>query len=47
LRKKGQIRPWFNGHKQEPVAITLDAKSFGDELQQGHRLMEIEINKKE
>ncbi len=46
LRKKGQIPAVVYGHKQEPVSIALDAKSFRDELNQGHRLMEIEINKK-
>jgi large subunit ribosomal protein L25 len=34
------------GHKQEPVAIALDAKSFREELHQGRRLVEVEINKK-
>jgi large subunit ribosomal protein L25 len=46
LRKNGQIPAVVYGHKQEPVSIVLDAKSFRDELNQGHRLMEVEINKK-
>ncbi|MGD0571485.1 MAG: 50S ribosomal protein L25 [Sedimentisphaerales bacterium] len=46
LRKKGQIPAVVYGHKQEPVTITLNAKSFREGLQQGHRLMEVEINKK-
>ena len=46
LRKKGQIPAVVYGHKQEPATITLNAKSFREALQQGHRLMEVEINKK-
>ena len=46
LRRKGQIPAVVYGHKQEPVTITLNAKSFREGLQQGHRLMEVEINKK-
>ncbi len=46
LRKKGQIPAVVYGHKQEPVTITLDAKSFSEGLRQGHRLVEVEIDKK-
>ena len=46
LRKKGQIPAVVYGHKQEPATITLDAKSFREVLQQGHRLMKVEIDKK-
>jgi large subunit ribosomal protein L25 len=46
LRKKGQIPAVVYGHKKEPVTITLNAKSFREVLQQGHRLMEVEIDKK-
>jgi large subunit ribosomal protein L25 len=46
LRKKGQIPAVVYGHKQEPVTITLNAKSFREVLQQGHRLMEVEIDKR-
>jgi large subunit ribosomal protein L25 len=46
LRKNGQIPAVVYGHKKEPVGIILNAKSFREELQQGHRLMEIEIDKK-
>ena len=46
LRKKGQIPAIVYGHKKEPVSIVLDAKSFREGLQSGHRLMEVEINKK-
>jgi large subunit ribosomal protein L25 len=46
LRKKGQVPAVVYGHKKEPVSIALDAKSFREGLQQGHRLMEVEIDKK-
>jgi large subunit ribosomal protein L25 len=46
LRKNGQIPAIVYGHKKEPVSIVLDAKSFKEGLQSGHRLMEVEINKK-
>ena len=46
LRKKGQVPAVVYGHKKEPVSIVLDAKSFREGLQRGHRLMEIEIDKK-
>jgi large subunit ribosomal protein L25 len=46
LRKKGQIPAIVYGHKKEPVSIVLDAKSFREGLQSGHRLIEVEINKK-
>ena len=46
LRKQGQIPAVVYGHKKEPVMITLNAKSFREGLQQGHRLIEVEIDKK-
>jgi large subunit ribosomal protein L25 len=46
LRKNGQIPAVVYGHKQEPVSIILNAKSFREGLDSGQRLMEIEINKK-
>jgi large subunit ribosomal protein L25 len=46
LRKKGQIPAIVYGHKQEPVSIVLNTKSFREALAGGHRLMEIEINGK-
>ena len=46
LRKKGQIPAVVYGHKKEPASIVLDAKSFREGLQRGHRLMEVEIGKK-
>jgi large subunit ribosomal protein L25 len=46
LRKNKQVPAIVYGHKQEPVSIVLDAKSFREGLHGGHRLMEIEINGK-
>jgi len=46
LRKQGQIPAIIYGHKKEPVTISLDARSFVEELHHGHRLMNIQIGKK-
>jgi len=48
LRKQGQIPVIVYGHKQQPMSISLDKRSFVDELHLGHRLMEVQIaDKKE
>jgi len=46
VRKDGQIPAIVYGHKQEPVAISLDAHDFVEELHHGHRLMDVQIGKK-
>ena len=46
LRKQGQIPAIVYGHKQEPIAITLDAHDFAEQLHHGQRLMDIKIEKK-
>jgi large subunit ribosomal protein L25 len=46
LRKQGQIPAVVYGHKQEPEAISLDARSFVEQLHHGHRLMDVQIGKK-
>lgn len=46
LRKKGQIPAVVYGHKQEPLAISLDARSFIEQLHHGHRLMDVQVGKK-
>ncbi len=46
LRKEGQIPAVVYGHKQEPVAVSLDARSFVEQLHHGHRLMDVQIGKK-
>jgi len=46
LRKSGQIPAIVYGHKQEAAAISLDARSFVEQLHHGHRLMDIQVGKK-
>jgi len=46
VRKDGQIPAIVYGHKQEPVAISLDAHDFVEGLHHGHRLMDVQIGKK-
>jgi large subunit ribosomal protein L25 len=46
LRKQGQIPAIVYGHKQEPVAIVLDKRSFIEGLQTGRRLMDIQLDGK-
>jgi len=47
VRKQGRIPAIVYGHKQEPVAISLDAYSLIEELHRGHRLMDVQIGKSE
>lgn len=45
VRKSGRIPAVVYGHKQEPVAISLDAHSFIEGLHHGRRLMDVQIDK--
>jgi large subunit ribosomal protein L25 len=45
-RKQGRIPAIVYGHKQEPVAISLDAHNLVEGLHHGHRLMDVLIGKK-
>ncbi len=45
VRKSGQIPAIVYGHKQEPVAVSLDAHNFIEGLHHGHRLMDVQIGK--
>jgi len=45
-RKHGRIPAIVYGHKQEPVAISLDAHNLVEWLHHGHRLMDVQIDKK-
>jgi len=45
IRKSGRIPAIVYGHKQEPVAISLDAHNFIEGLHHGHRLMDVQIGK--
>ncbi|MHC4157978.1 MAG: 50S ribosomal protein L25 [Planctomycetota bacterium] len=46
IRKQGRIPAIVYGHKQEPVAISLDAHNLIEGLHHGHRLMEVQIGRK-
>jgi len=46
IRKAGRIPAIVYGHKQTPVAISLDAHNFVEGLHHGHRLMDVQIDKK-
>lgn len=46
MRKQGQLPAIVYGHKQEPVAIALDAHDFTEGLHHGHRLMDVKIDGK-
>jgi large subunit ribosomal protein L25 len=46
IRKEGRIPAIVYGHKQTPVAISLDAHNFVEVLHHGHRLLDVQINKK-
>ena len=46
IRKQGRLPAIMYGHKQEPVAISLDEHNFVEGLHHGHRLMDIQIGKK-
>ncbi|MHC4537215.1 MAG: 50S ribosomal protein L25 [Planctomycetota bacterium] len=46
VRKEGRIPAIVYGHKKTPVAISLDAHNFVEVLHHGHRLIDVQINKK-
>ena len=46
IRQKGRIPAIVYGHKQEPVAISLDAHDFVEGLHHGHRLMDVQVGRK-
>lgn len=46
VRLQGRIPAIVYGHKQEPMAISLDAHNFVEGLHHGHRLMDVQIGKK-
>jgi large subunit ribosomal protein L25 len=43
VRRKGRIPAIVYGHKQEPVAISLDTHDFVEGLRHGHRLLDVAI----
>ena len=46
IRKQGKIPAIVYGHREEPVAIALDAHDFGVQLHHGHRLLDVAIGGK-
>jgi large subunit ribosomal protein L25 len=46
VRKQSRIPAIVYGHKQEPVAISLDAHNFVEGLHHGQRLIDVQIGKK-
>jgi len=46
VRKAGRIPAIVYGHKQEAVAISLDAHNFSEGLHHGHRLVDVEVGGK-
>jgi large subunit ribosomal protein L25 len=47
IRKQGRIPAIVYGHKEEPVAISLDAHNLVEGLHHGHRVMDVQIGKKQ
>jgi large subunit ribosomal protein L25 len=47
VRKGGRIPAIVYGHKEEPVAISLDAHNLVEGLHRGHRVMDVQIGKKQ
>ncbi len=43
IRRQGRIPAIVYGHKQEPIAISLNAHDFVEGLHHGHRLLEVTI----
>jgi len=46
VRLHGKIPAIVYGHKEKPIAISLDAHNFIEELHHGHRLMDVQIGRK-
>jgi len=46
MRKEGRIPGIVYGHRQEPIAISLDAHNFVEGLHHRHRLIDVQIGKK-
>jgi len=44
VRRNGRIPAIVYGHKQEPIAISLNAHDFLEGLRHGHRLLEVAIS---
>jgi large subunit ribosomal protein L25 len=47
VRKGGRIPAVVYGHKEKPMAISLDAHNLVEGLHHGHRVMDVQIGKKQ
>ncbi len=46
VRRMGRVPAIIYGHKEKPVAVTLDTHNFVEGLHHGHRLIEVQVGKK-
>ncbi len=46
VRRQGRIPAIVYGHKQEPVAISLDEHDFVEGLHHGHRILDVQVGSK-
>jgi large subunit ribosomal protein L25 len=46
VRRRGRVPAIVYGHKQEPLAISLNAHDFAEGLHHGHRLLDVAVNGK-
>lgn len=46
VRKQGRIPAIVYGHKEQPVAVSLDRHDFTEGIHHGHRLMDVQLGKK-
>lgn len=46
VRRQGRVPAVVYGHKQDPVAISLDEHDFVEGLHHGHRLMDVQFGRK-
>lgn len=46
VRRQGRIPAIVYGHRQEPVAISLDEHDFVEGLHHGHRLIDVQVGQK-
>lgn len=46
VRQQGRVPAIVYGHKQDPVAISLDEHDFVEGLHHGHRLLDVQVGRK-
>lgn len=46
VREQGQVPATIYGHKQEPVAVSVNAHNFAVGLHHGHRLIDLKLGRK-